>query len=184
MTFRIYTKTGDEGETSLFGGERVPKHHTRVEAYGTVDELNSVLGLARALDVPEHLDTIVSTVQSQLFELGAELASPTTQPQGHEGLGDQDVAALEQHIDTIEASLEPLKSFILPGGSAAAAQLHFARSVCRRAERCCTALEQAGANLRPLVLTYLNRLSDLLFVMARSANAAAGVAETKWHARR
>lgn len=176
---RIYTRTGDQGETGLFGGPRVRKDVPRIEAYGTVDELNAVLGLSRAAGPPPEIDAVLLRVQHELFVLGAELASPqagraaipTTEP-GH-------VAALEADIDRFEAALAPLKEFILPAGSPAAAHLHVARTVCRRAERRVVALA-AAEPISPTVLQYLNRLSDLLFVLARAANQAAGQADVPW----
>jgi cob(I)alamin adenosyltransferase len=177
---KIYTRTGDDGTTGLLGAARVPKHDARVEAYGTVDELNAALGLAAALDVQDHLAEMRGIVQPALFRVGAELASADPGMLGRlERIGDEDVAALERIIDALDSRLPPLSRFVLPGGSPLAAQLHFARTVCRRAERRVTALADAGTESRMLVM-YLNRLADLLFVMARVANHRAGVDETTW----
>jgi cob(I)alamin adenosyltransferase len=163
---RIYTRGGDKGETSLGDGSRVSKLDPRVAAMGDVDELNSLLGLAGGLD----------RVQNELFNVGADLAVPFAGREDRLRITQEAVELLEHEIDEANASLPELKSFVLPGGSARAAQLFLARAVCRRAER--TALAVSDAN--PLAATYLNRLSDLLFVLARAANAQAGVDETLW----
>jgi cob(I)alamin adenosyltransferase len=181
---KIYTRTGDDGETGLFGGGRVRKDDLRIATIGTVDELNAVLSvvrveLARMKPVPTDLDQFVERAQHQLFNLGAELAIPEPQPKGTNQIKEVDVAGLEATIDRWEAGLEPLREFILPGGSAAAAQLHLARAVCRRAERLLVELS-ASAAIRGALIRYMNRLSDALFVAARSANRAAGVADVKW----
>jgi cob(I)alamin adenosyltransferase len=176
---KIYTKTGDGGETGLFGGPRVRKDHPRIEAYGSVDELNAVIGMARAHGPPPELDALLQTIQNQLFDLGALLASPEPEKFGIAGVGAQQTAAIEAAIDRFEADLEPLKQFILPGGSPAAAALHFARTVCRRAERRLLTLMNAEP-LGPESLVYLNRVSDLLFVMARWMNRHAGHADVPW----
>ena len=178
---KIYTKTGDRGQTALFGGERVSKANARVEAYGEVDELNSILGLARAERFDDELDELLARLQSQLFTLGAELATP---PDSKADLGivavsDADVALLEQAIDKAESELEPLKTFILPGGSRSAATLHLARTVCRRAERSLVRLAQ-DEPVRDECVRYLNRLSDALFVFGRLANLRAGVRDVPW----
>jgi cob(I)alamin adenosyltransferase len=184
---KIYTRTGDDGETALYGGGRVRKDDLRVAAFGTVDELNAVLGLVRAelrriQPPPANLDQFVERAQHQLFNLGAELATLEPVSKGTNLIQDSDVTALEAAIDGWEAQLEPLREFILPGGSAAAAQFHLARAVCRRAERLLVTLS-AEAALRGEPIRYLNRLSDALFVAARSANRAAGVADVKWRPR-
>jgi cob(I)alamin adenosyltransferase len=173
---KIYTRTGDDGETGLFGGPRVRKDNPRLEAIGTLDELNAAMGvvrveLSRLQPADDDLNQFCQRVQHQLFNLGAELATPQPQPPGANLIliQDADVLALEQAIDRWEADLEPLREFILPGGSAAAAQLHLARSVCRRAERLLVALS-ADAAVRGELIRYLNRLSDALFVAARSAH--------------
>lgn len=175
---KIYTKTGDAGQTGLFGGERVAKDALRVHAYGTADECNAVLGLARAAGLDAGLDELLATVQNQLFVVGADLATPGESAHIPR-VGDDEVRQLEQWIDMLEGELEPLRQFILPGGTPAAAQLHLARTTCRRAERWAVSLAQAEP-INPLVLTYLNRLSDFLFVVARAANARAGAPDVPW----
>jgi cob(I)alamin adenosyltransferase len=177
---KIYTKTGDDGTTGLFGGGRTKKASSRVDAYGTVDELNATLGLARATKVDPWCDEVLQNVQVDLFTLGAELACvPGREDKLNMHLiGDEDVARLELAIDEAEKGLEPLKNFVLPGGSAQAAALHLARTVCRRAERGVLAIDDTPA--RREVVHYLNRLSDLLFVLARHANVKAGVTDVPW----
>ena len=183
---KIYTRTGDTGETGLFGTRvRVPKDDARVEAYGTVDELNCALGAVRAtLPANSVLEPVLAGLQSDLFAVGAELATPPSQEAklaAHMQLAlDERTAALEAEIDRLEAELEPIKAFILPAGTPAAAALHVARAVCRRAERRTVALAKADT-VRPEIQRYLNRLSDLLFVLARYANHLAGVPDTPWH---
>jgi cob(I)alamin adenosyltransferase len=181
---RIYTRTGDSGETGLFGGGRVRKDDLRVEAYGTIDELNAVLGVARealaSKGQPGELDAFVVRVQHQLFDLGAELATPEPAAHGTNLVSDADVAWLEQEIDLWEQELAPLRTFILPGGSPAAAHLHWARTVCRRAERLVVQLA-ASEPIRGEVIRYVNRLSDALFVAARTANRLARVADVNWN---
>lgn len=178
---RIYTKTGDEGTTGLFGGARVSKGHGRVRAYGEVDELNAILGVARAAVQDDDTSELLMCIQSELFDLGAELAS--TPDRARKGdlplLTGEDVARLEHAIDTRERMLPSLERFILPGGSMAAAHLHVARTVCRRAERAVVALSH-DEPVRTEVLTYLNRLGDLLFVLARDANRRARVDDVPW----
>ncbi len=177
---KIYTRGGDQGETSLFGGERVRKSDPRIDAYGTVDELNSVIGMARVLWAHSPLDRQLLHVQSDLFDLGAHLASPNETRRAF-GVKLERIAELEHEIDAMEVELTPLRSFILPGGSAAAAQLHVARTVCRRAERLVVALgDQTSAAATNLA--YLNRLSDYLFVAARFANLKQGVGDVTWAA--
>ncbi len=178
---KIYTRTGDDGTTGLLGPGRVLKHAARVEAYGTVDELNAALGRARTLDSGSWLTAELSTIQSKLFHAGAELAATSPEVLGKlERISDEDVSALERWIDRLEAELPPLTSFILPGGSALGAELHVARTICRRAERRVVALSKAES-VEPRLVRYLNRLGDLLFVMARWCNRRAGAAETEWH---
>jgi cob(I)alamin adenosyltransferase len=167
---RIYTKTGDKGETSLGDGSRVPKDHLRVAAYGTVDELNAVLGLLGA-SVPDVVDWLAD-IQNDLFDVGADLCRPQASdetPGQHLRVGSHQVESLEKAIDRLNAGLPPLTSFVLPGGQAAAAWCHLARTVCRRAEREVITLAH-DAPINPQVIIYLNRLSDLLFVMARVYN--------------
>ncbi len=180
---KIYTKTGDDGTTSLFSGGRVPKTHLRVEAYGTVDELNSVIGVARAHQPHPQTDEWLAQVQRQLFNLGADLATPLDAKADWITRMDADtVTWLETAIDQMTAELPALTSFILPGGSLAAAQLHVARTVCRRAERIVVAL-QSHEPLGDHVLLYLNRLSDFLFTLARWENLKAGISEHTWSGR-
>lgn len=179
---RIYTRGGDGGETGLGTGARVPKECARVEAYGTVDELNAHLGVARASQSDADLAGLLLRIQAELFEMGADLAAPagdTPLKRSVPRVSPERVAVIEGEIDRLEAGLRPLQHFILPGGSAASAALHVARCVCRRAERRVAALAQAEA-VSPHCLAYLNRLSDLLFVMARAANAREGIADTPW----
>ncbi len=177
---KIYTRTGDDGTTALFSGGRVPKHHLRVEAYGTVDELNSVLGVARALHPSADTDADLERIQRQLFHLGADLATPLDAKTSYVVRADAgQIAWLEARIDALTAALPPLTAFILPGGSPAAAQIHVGRTVCRRAERLVTQL----AEVEPIgehALPYLNRLSDYLFTLARWENHQAGVADVTW----
>jgi len=174
---RIYTKTGDRGETGLFGGGRVPKDDPRVAAYGDVDELNAAIGFAAALE-PQAFDAaFLETIQRDLFTIGAELASPDPAKAPH--IGEPQIGMIEHMIDGHEAKLPPLKNFILPGGTPKAAAFHLARTVCRRAERAVVALSH-DADVSPAILQYLNRLSDLLFVLARAANAQAGRPDVQW----
>ncbi len=177
---KIYTKTGDRGDTSLFGGQRVPKDALRIEAYGTVDELNSILGLVRADNGDPRIDAILEVVQNELFELGADLATPQSVERGNvKRIDARDVQALEKVIDDLGGQLKPLRSFILPGGSPVAARMHFARTVCRRAERAVVRLSR-NEDIGDTVVMYLNRLSDLLFVLARYANHRGGIGEVRW----
>jgi cob(I)alamin adenosyltransferase len=179
---KIYTKTGDGGDTALFGGGRVGKDDVRVDAYGQVDELNSVLAVARAEGLGD-LDALTRTLQEQLFTVGSILATPsgTKAAKSIPPLGARWVVEMEQAIDAFDQQLRPLSTFILPGGSRAAAYLHLARTVCRRAERRVVPLARAG-KVEPAVVVYLNRLSDLLFTMARVANLRAQVDDVPWTA--
>jgi cob(I)alamin adenosyltransferase len=178
---KIYTKTGDTGQTGLFAGPRVEKHHPRIEAYGAVDELNAALGVARAAEPPNDIDELLCQAQHDLFAMGAELATPDPAKVAAAILSDERITALESAIDRFEASLPPLREFILPGGSKAAAALHLARTVCRRAEREVSRLASTpGERLSSRPLIYLNRLGDLLFVLARAANQAAGCPDLPW----
>ncbi len=176
---KIYTKTGDDGSTGLFGGGRIRKDHPRMEATGSVDELNAVLGVARAEVLPAEINQLLARIQNELFDIGATLA--TTNPHKLEApdVTESKIAALEAAIDAFDARLPTLKNFILPAGTRAAAALHFARTVCRRAERR-TLAAQAEIHIPPEIAIYLNRLSDLLFVLARTANASAGQADVLW----
>jgi cob(I)alamin adenosyltransferase len=180
---RIYTKTGDQGETGLFGGGRVPKDNQRVAAYGAVDELNAAVGFAAALK-PQGFDAaFLETIQRDLFTIGAELASPdpakVDKALGGPRIGEPQIGMLEHMIDGHEARLAPLKNFILPGGTPKAAAFHLARTVCRRAERAVVGLARQQT-ISPAIVQYLNRLSDLLFVLARAANAQAGRPDLTW----
>ena len=177
---KIYTRTGDAGETSLFDGTRVSKHDPRVETYGDVDELNAWLGLARASRVDPAIDQEIVQLQRDLFALGAQLADPADKlaPRVTKAIiADADVTRLEGAIDRLEGELPPLRRFILAGGTPAGAALHVARTVCRRAERRMVALDPP---VDPVLLRYVNRLSDLLFVMARVVNHRGGIPETEW----
>lgn len=178
---KIYTKTGDKGDTGLFGGARVSKSSQRVAAYGDVDELNSVLGVVSAHTSDASAIEQLRQIQSELFVLGAELAkNPNKEVDlGMPLLADNDIERLEKLIDTLDESLPALKTFILPGGSASAAFLHLARTTCRRAERAVVQLAQAEP-VRAELVRYLNRLSDLLFTMARADNARAGTPDVPW----
>lgn len=175
---KIYTRTGDRGDTGLGDGSRVAKDSARVEAYGTVDELNSVLGILLAQDLPETVNICLTRIQHELFDLGSELCMP-----GYTAVSELMVERLEQELDAFNADLPPLKEFILPGGGAAAAHCHLARTVCRRAERRCVTL-QGEESINPPVVSYLNRLSDLLFVVARVLARASGEGEVLWRSPR
>ncbi len=167
---RIYTRGGDAGETSLGDGARVPKSDLRIAAFGTVDELNSWLGLALARSLPDEFRPWLERVQNELFDLGADLSVPTDEQRERLRVTGEQVERLEELCDQANDGLEPLRSFVLPGGTEAAAALHFARTICRRAERIAVELS-ASEPVNPLALAYLNRLSDLLFILARAANA-------------
>ena len=176
---KIYTRTGDDGLTGLGDGNRVAKDSARVDAYGTVDELNSCLGVVLAESIPDAVRETLVAVQHQLFDLGGELCIP-----GHAAIDDDDVTALEQRLDALNADLPALKEFILPAGGRAASACHVARTVCRRAERCVVSLAR-DEDVRPQAIRYLNRLSDLLFVMARVLARFEGGSEVLWqHERR
>ncbi|MCC7086741.1 MAG: cob(I)yrinic acid a,c-diamide adenosyltransferase [Pirellulales bacterium] len=178
---KIYTKTGDGGQTGLFGGSRVRKNDVRIEAIGAVDELNAVLGLVRTEALPIEIDSRLASVQHTLFDLGAELAALDPRSCGTNLVSSEQIKKLESAIDQFQADLPPLQDFILPGGCRAAALLHVARSVCRRAERCAVSLgEQENVVLSPNIIAYLNRLGDLLFVLARAANQLAGRGDVLW----
>jgi cob(I)alamin adenosyltransferase len=180
---KIYTKTGDRGDTGLFGGGRVPKDHPRVAAYGDVDELNSVLGLARAMEPMPRIDDVLLPIQRDLLAIGALLATPNPEKmREHLTKARVDAARiteLEQAIDTGDLEIEPLKAFIIPGGTRKASILHVSRTVCRRAERSVVALQETEA-IPELAIIYLNRLSDLLFTLARVANKLGGGTEETW----
>ena len=181
---KLYTKTGDAGTTGLFGGARVSKGDVRVEAYGAVDELNAALGLAEAHAQSDTVKSELPQIQADLFSICAELASNPDKPlqASLPLIGDGEVGRLERCIDGLEATLTPLTNFILPGGSVPAAHLHLARTICRRAERRVVVLGEASP-VRPEAVRYLNRLSDLLFVMARHENHSAGLQDVPWSGR-
>jgi cob(I)alamin adenosyltransferase len=182
---RIYTRTGDAGDTGLFGGGRVPKNHPRVEAYGDVDELNAAIGFARSIEQMSRVDEVLVPIQRDLFAIGALLATPDREKMRQHlekaRVDDDRIGQLEQAIDDGDRELEPLRSFIVPGGTPKAAALHVARTVCRRAERRVVSLTESGVEEIPqVVVIYLNRLSDLLFTLARVANRRAGAGEVTW----
>ncbi len=183
MAFKIYTRTGDAGDTGLFGGGRVPKYHPRVAAYGDVDELNSVLGMVRATAPREFFDPLFESIQRDLFAIGGHLATPDPErvrkALEKAELAPGRVTEFEQLMDEADAELAPLKAFILPGGTPKAAALHLARTVCRRAERSIVQLA-ANDDVPDLFIVYVNRLSDLLFTLARVANARAGLEDVIW----
>ena len=180
---RIYTRTGDDGTTGLFGGARVRKDDPRVEAYGTVDELNATLGWARAANLSPNLDATLAEAQEVCFRLGAELATAPGKSTGLEALDDELVHDLEGAIDAAEDGLPTLKTFILPGGSEAAARLHLARTICRRAERALVSFNLEG-EVVAIGIRWLNRLSDFLFVAARRANHQGNIPDVPWEPRR
>ena len=182
---RIYTRTGDTGDTGLFGGGRVTKNHPRVEAYGDVDELNAAIGFARSIEPMPRIDEVLVPIQRDLFAIGALLATPDRDKMRQHlekaRVDDDRVGQLEHAIDDGDRELEPLRSFIVPGGTPKAASLHVARTVCRRAERRVVSLGELGTDdIPPVVVVYLNRLSDLLFTLARVANRRAGAGEVTW----
>lgn len=184
---KVYTKTGDKGTTALFGGDRVPKHHIRIESYGTVDELNSHIGLVRDQDINPHYKEILIRIQDRLFTAGAILATPPQKEVLKNGkqrlniprISEADIQLLENEIDSMEEALPPMTHFVLPGGHTTVSYCHIARCVCRRAERLSVRLNEIEA-IDPLVLTYLNRLSDYLFVLARKLSADLSANEVKW----
>lgn len=175
---KLYTKTGDDGSTGLFGGDRVPKNDPRVTAYGEVDELNAVIGMVIASCDDEKTNRNLQQIQSELFTLGAQLATPEHQ-KSSTTIQDKHIKQLEEWIDEAVAEVEPMKNFILPGGTVTAAGLHLARTVCRRAERATITLSQQQS-VDPQTIIYLNRLSDLLFAQARDANKRDGVEDIPW----
>ena len=178
---RIYTRGGDRGETDLLDGPRVAKDEARLEVCGTVDELNSLLGLVRAEPLPEGIDALLKRLQSELLAAGAELADIDPVARGMRKIGPKHVETIEKAIDRHQAGLEPLGGFILPAGTRAAALMHLARTVCRRAERrLITLVRGSEQEISPDLMAYVNRLSDLLFVLARAVNASAGRGDTPW----
>lgn len=185
MAFKIYTKTGDKGNTSLIGGTKVPKSHPRIEGYGTVDELNSYIGLVNDLMNPGNTSPVLREVQDRLFTIGSSLAcDPEKDVQLRiPDLRQTDISFLEQEIDRMNLELPEMKSFILPGGHPVVSHIHIARCVCRRAERHCVLLQEHQEFVDPLVIQYLNRLSDYLFVLARYAAMQLGAEEIPWKPR-
>jgi len=178
---KIYTKAGDQGSTTLFGGQKVSKTHLRIETYGTLDELNAHMGLVLTDErLPSMLRNACFVIQNELFQLGAELATPSGKTSGIALIGASQVEFLERSIDEMEASLPPLRTFILPGGSVSSTRLHIARTVARQAKRAAVTLTKAKP-IRPKIVQYLNRLSDFLFVAARFANAAAKINDLPWN---
>ncbi len=178
---KIYTRTGDQGETGLVGGPRVGKDAERVEALGTLDELNAALGVVRAEPLPTDLDHLLGRFQNELFDIGAELATLDPVAHGTRTITSNHVQTLEADIDRLEEELQPLTAFVLPNGTRAGASLHLARAICRRAERRIVSLiHHSPEPISPVLLSYLNRLGDLLFVLARVTNARAGRQETPW----
>lgn len=185
MALKIYTKTGDAGNTSLIGGTKVPKSHLRIESYGTVDELNSFIGLVYDQTGDEHSKNILKEIQDRLFTIGSSLAcDPEKEPRLRlPDLKEEDIKLLEQEMDGMNEQMPVMKSFILPGGHVAVSTTHVARCVCRRAERCCVNMLEHGMPVEPIVIKYLNRLSDYLFVLARYTGHLLGVPEHPWKAR-
>jgi cob(I)alamin adenosyltransferase len=180
---KIYTKKGDKGTTGLIGGTRLPKHHIRIEAYGTVDELNSYIGLLRDLSVNEAAIATLLEIQDRLFTLGSLLASdPEKSKMELPQIGEKDIEFLESEIDRMDATLPPMRSFVLPGGHPTVSHTHIARCICRRAERLVTQLSETEKT-DPLILAYLNRLSDYLFMLSRFLSAELGAAEQPWQPR-
>lgn len=181
---KIYTKTGDDGTTGLFGGRRVSKANLRIDAYGTVDELNAYIGLLRDLDVNNIRREVLLQIQNTLFVIGAMLATePGNTKVSIPSLQPDDITLLEREIDTMESQLDPLRAFILPGGHTSVSYGHIARTVCRRAERIAIALNDEEKNVSELVIQYLNRLSDYLFVLCRKMGKELGVEEVEWRGR-
>ncbi len=174
---RIYTKTGDDGTTGRIGGDRVPKDSPYPEAVGALDELNALIGIVCSMEAPADVRTLLQSLQDDLFLVGAQLATPEGTESRSQEIDDRDIRRLEREIDGIESKLEPLKQFILPGGSIAGAHLHLARSVARRAERCIVALSRIE-KISPKIFQYLNRLSDLCFVLARYVNQSQAIPES------
>ena len=179
MAFKIYTKTGDTGQTSLFGGTRLPKHHLRIEAYGTTDELNAHLGLVRDLCPNADYRAVLKGIQDKIFTIGSNLAMSPDKNLSVPDVTEADIELLEKEIDKADEILPPLKHFILPGGHPAVSQCHVARCVCRRAERLTVALAE-GEKVAPILIKYLNRLSDYLFTLCRLLSSELGTEEVKW----
>ncbi len=184
MSFKIYTKTGDKGETGLFGGKRLPKNHIRIESYGTVDELNSYIGMLRDLVPTDHQKTILKEVQDRLFTIGSNLASDPDKEMITPDINPSDIELLEQEMDQMDQNLPPLKNFILPGGHSTVSFCHIARTVCRRAERMVVALFHNEPPVEEIIIRYLNRLSDYLFVLGRQLSLDLGAEEIPWTPRK
>lgn len=182
---KIYTKTGDKGTTSLIGGTKVSKSHLRIEAYGTVDELNSYTGLCKDLIGDKHSITILQEIQDRLFTIGSSLAcDPEKEPKMKiPDLKEEDIDLLEKEMDKMTDEIPAMKSFILPGGHPVISHLHIARCICRRAERCCVRLETEQKEVEPIIIKYLNRLSDYLFILARYAGHLLNIPEIAWKPR-
>lgn len=185
MSAKIYTKTGDKGTTSLIGGTKVPKSHRRIEAYGTVDELNSFTGLCLDYLTNQPVPNVLREIQDRLFTIGSALACDPEKETKLKipDLKDEDITLLEAEMDKMNEELPPMKSFILPGGHVAVSSLHIARCVCRRAERCCVRLQKKKEEIEPLIIQYLNRLSDYFFVLSRFAAHRLGTEEIPWKPR-
>jgi len=185
MALKIYTKTGDKGKTSLIGGTKVLKSHLRIDSYGTIDELNAHIGLLTDMQQHQEITTVLREVQDRLFTVGSSLACDPEKEPGFKipDLKESDVEYLEKEIDRMNETLEPMRFFVLPGGHLAASQAHVARCVCRRAERACVDLREAGEYVDDLVIKYINRLSDYLFVVSRYITKLANVAEIPWRPR-
>lgn len=185
MAMKIYTKTGDKGTTSLIGGTKVSKAHLRIEAYGTVDELNSYIGLCKDLLNNDNSNAVLQEVQDRLFTIGAALACDPEKETKLKipDLKEEDITLLEQEIDKMNEQLAPMKSFILPGGHPTISHIHISRCICRRAERCCVRLEAEQNEVEPIIIKYLNRLSDYLFVLARQAAHQLKAEEIPWKPR-
>jgi cob(I)alamin adenosyltransferase len=185
MAIKIYTKTGDAGKTSLIGGTKVPKSHLRIESYGTIDELNSYIGLVNDYANDEHTKIVLKEIQDRLFTVGSSLATDPDKDSIMKlpDLKEEDILLLEKEIDTINSILPAMKNFILPGGHVAVSTTHIARCVCRRAERICVAMQQENMFISPIVIKYINRLSDYLFMLARFIAHQLQVQEIPWKAR-
>jgi cob(I)alamin adenosyltransferase len=185
MSSKIYTRTGDKGTTSLIGGTKVPKSHLRIEAYGTVDELNSYIGLCRDLITDESIRTLLREIQDRLFTVGSSLACDPVKEPGMKipDLKEEDVTLLEKDMDRMNEIIPKMKSFVLPGGNITVSHLHIARCVCRRAERQCVRLQMEDSEVEPIIIKYLNRLSDHLFVLSRYVAHQLKVEEIPWKPR-
>lgn len=180
---KIYTKTGDDGNTSLFGGERVKKNNLRIDSYGTIDELNAAIGITLTENLDSEIKIVLTEIQNKLFQIGSELASPkNVKSSAIKKIANEEIFFLENSIDKFDEKLPPIKNFILPGGSKGSAHLHFARTICRRAERIIVELKEKE-NVSDNLLVYVNRLSDLLFTLARYENHVRQTPEIEWKTR-